>query len=142
MALLSVLCMAFVLLLGAPEASAESEGGWKGNLYGQVAVWNYYQSGSNIFSSHAAWLENHGARSVEYSWEFKSGIPAVAGASVEDLGSGTLQRNSAVFPSSQLSMSLVAKGVPRRQSFEWHLYTRLDVGAKSWRVDVYSQVFH
>lgn len=143
MTLLKVACAAFVLLLGSQVASADVDSGWKGDLYGSAAVWDWYQSGSNVYSNHAAWLENHGPRAVTYSWEFKSGIPAVAGASVEKLGSGTLKSNKATFPSARpLSMSLAAKNVPRGVSFSWHLYTRMDVGAKSWRVDVYSQVFH
>ena len=143
MRLLSAICVAFVLLLGPQVASALTSSGWKGDLYGFASLTGWHQSGSNVHSNHEVCLENHGATVVTYTWEFKTSIPEVAGAFEDPNGSGTLGANE-VFEKDRLplSMNLVEKNVPRGQSFQWSLYTRVDVGAKIWRVDLTSQVYH
>ncbi len=140
-ALFSMMSVLFVLT--SFVANAKSYAGWKGDLYGAAAVWNWYYSDPYIFSSHAAWLENHGPRSVAYSWEFKTGLPEVD-VSVEQPGSGSLKPNKAIFPQGNpISIHLDSEGVTRRDDpYEWKLYTRMDVGAKSWRVDVKTTVSH
>ena len=141
MTLLCVICVAFVFVLGYQEASAVVDSGWKGDLYGSAAVWNWYYSDPYVNSSHAAWLENHGARGVAYSWEFNSGLPD-ENVSAVHLNTGFLKPKKAIFPSSQLWINLDSEGVDRGETYNWHLYTRLDVGAKSWRVDINTTVTH
>lgn len=142
MRLLIAICVAFVLLLGPQVASAVTNSGWKGNLYGFASLTGWRQNGSNVHSNHEVYLENRGS-TVTYTWEFKTSIPEVAGAFEDADGSGRLKKNK-VFEEERLplSMNLVAKNVPRGQSFHWWLYTRVDVGQKTWRVDVHSQVYH
>lgn len=142
MAMLGVLCVAFVLILSAaPRVDAVVDGGVEGDLYGTAAVWDYYYSDPHINSTHAAWLQNNGPRGVEYSWEFKSGLPS-EGVDATRWATGWLRPNRAVFPSSNFSINLDMAGVERGQSYEWKLYTRMDVGRISWRVDVSTTVFH
>ena len=140
-ALLSVMSAVLVLVLGSHDASTEVESGWKGDLFGAAAVWGYYYSDPYINSSHAAWLENHGAGGVAYSWEFSSGLPD-ENVSAVHWNTGFLRANKAIFPSSQLWINLDWEGVPRGDTYDWHLYTRMDVGAKSWRVDISTTVHH
>ena len=141
MPLLSIMSVVFVIVLGPYEASAVVDSGWKGDLYGSAAVWNWYYSDPYVNSSHAAWLENHGAKGVAYSWKFKSGLPD-ENVSAEHDDTGFLRSGKAIFPSSGLWINLDSEGVDRGETYNWHLYTRLDVGAKSWRVDINTTVHH
>ena len=139
--LLSVMGAIFVLFLSSHDARAEAINGWKGDLFGAAAVWNYYYSDPYVNSSHAAWLENHGPRGVAYSWEFNSGLPE-ENVSAVHWNTGFLPADEAIFPSSQLWINLDWEGVDRGETYDWKLYTRMDVGAKSWRVDIDTAVTH